>query len=182
MTNTFSPFPDHPQKQTAQDRKVQVKAWAIKKAKKQNKIKQLLHFQQQHPTMAQSPYQYDSPISPSVHTSPVTSPSIQPYSSPSAYSPGGITSPSQHQPYQSPHQMSSPMQYGQQQPHQHQQLQQPLYQMNKPGLVPYICANCGYENWLSPESLLRCQKCPHRIMFKKRTNRRMFCSCVFFEN
>ena len=108
----------------------------------------------------QSPYSpYDSPISPVQHTSPVMSPSVQPYSPNPSYSPA----PSQQPPQQ---QMSSGGGGG--------------GQVNRPALVAYLCAHCGYENLLSPETLPKCSRCPHRVMFKKRTNRSMFFLCKLF--
>lgn len=37
--------------------------------------------------------------------------------------------------------------------------------------VQYICGECGAENSLKPNDVIRCRECGYRILYKKRTRR-----------
>ena len=36
---------------------------------------------------------------------------------------------------------------------------------------PLRCADCGAENQITPNDVIRCKECGHRILYKKRTNK-----------
>ncbi|KAL0488039.1 DNA-directed RNA polymerases II, IV and V subunit 12 [Acrasis kona] len=43
----------------------------------------------------------------------------------------------------------------------------------QPSRVLYICGLCGQENAIKPEDAIRCRECGYRIMYKKRTKRKI---------
>ncbi|KAG5325015.1 RPAB4 protein, partial [Pseudoatta argentina] len=38
----------------------------------------------------------------------------------------------------------------------------------------YICGECHHDNEIRVKDAIRCRECGYRIMYKKRTKRRMF--------
>ncbi|XP_018046535.1 PREDICTED: DNA-directed RNA polymerases I, II, and III subunit RPABC4-like isoform X1 [Atta colombica] len=38
----------------------------------------------------------------------------------------------------------------------------------------YICGECHHDNEIRAKDAIRCRECGYRIMYKKRTKRRMF--------
>uniref|UniRef100_A0A6N2N776 Uncharacterized protein n=1 Tax=Salix viminalis TaxID=40686 RepID=A0A6N2N776_SALVM len=47
----------------------------------------------------------------------------------------------------------------------------------QPEPVSYICGgkDCGMENTLKPGDVIQCRECGYRILYKKRTRRKMRC-------
>ncbi|XP_018654862.1 hypothetical protein Smp_132030 [Schistosoma mansoni] len=46
--------------------------------------------------------------------------------------------------------------------------------------VSYICGECRAENEIRPRELVRCLECGHRVLYKKRSKRKMsFCAVIF---
>ncbi|TKY44934.1 DNA-directed RNA polymerases II, IV and V subunit 12 [Spatholobus suberectus] len=43
----------------------------------------------------------------------------------------------------------------------------------QPEPVSYICGDCGMENTLKPGDVIQCRECGYRILYKKRTRRRL---------
>ncbi|KAK4742880.1 hypothetical protein SAY87_000881 [Trapa incisa] len=43
----------------------------------------------------------------------------------------------------------------------------------QPEPVSYICGDCGMENTLKPGDVIQCRECGYRILYKKRTRRRI---------
>ncbi|XP_062107765.1 uncharacterized protein LOC133818745 isoform X1 [Humulus lupulus] len=49
-----------------------------------------------------------------------------------------------------------------------------------PEPVSYICGDCGMENTLKPGDVIQCRECGYRILYKKRTRRRIanYSQCI----
>ncbi|GMN52486.1 hypothetical protein TIFTF001_021632 [Ficus carica] len=43
----------------------------------------------------------------------------------------------------------------------------------QPEPVSYICGDCGMENTLKPGDVIQCRECGYRILYKKRTRRKL---------
>ncbi|KAG7012179.1 DNA-directed RNA polymerases II, IV and V subunit 12, partial [Cucurbita argyrosperma subsp. argyrosperma] len=43
----------------------------------------------------------------------------------------------------------------------------------QPEPVSYICGDCGMENTLKQGDVIQCRECGYRILYKKRTRRRL---------
>ncbi|TVU39556.1 hypothetical protein EJB05_12981 [Eragrostis curvula] len=43
----------------------------------------------------------------------------------------------------------------------------------QPEPVTYLCGDCGAENTLKPGDVIQCRDCGYRILYKKRTRRKL---------